>query len=335
MTPAFLDGLRRVARAPWLVLGITVLTVALAAPAAVLVQGAIETHLGPSLVADRVAQGVEWAWWDEFQAQASGVAATFEPRILGFAAVLGNLSDLADGQLPPMSLVAVVVTYLAAWTFIAGGVVDRLARQRPVGSLGFFAACGTHVGRLSRLAVVAGFAYWGLFGFLHGWLLDDLYGAWTRNLTVERTAMLVRLGLYGTFTALVVPVTILLDYARIRIVVEDRRSVAGAIVAAARFICRTPVAVIGLYLLNGALLAGTVGMYAALAPAPGSQAQLWAAVLVGQAYIMARVAAKLVFYASQVAFFQSRLAHAAYVARPRVGWLESPAAEAIGAAPRR
>ena len=39
---------------------------------------------------------------------------------------------------------------------------------------------------------------------------------------------------------------------------------------------------------------------------------------------------KLLFYASQVSFFQSRLAHAAYTAAPPVVWPDSPAAESIG-----
>jgi hypothetical protein len=39
-------------------------------------------------------------------------------------------------------------------------------------------------------------------------------------------------------------------------------------------------------------------------------------------------------YASGVALFQLRLAHAGYTAAPRIEWPESPAAEAIANAPR-
>ena len=42
-----------------------------------------------------------------------------------------------------------------------------------------------------------------------------------------------------------------------------------------------------------------------------------------------RSAEKLVFYASQTAYFQSQLAHAEYVAAPRPVWPDSPAAEAV------
>ena len=42
--------------------------------------------------------------------------------------------------------------------------------------------------------------------------------------------------------------------------------------------------------------------------------------LAGQMYIIARHYLKLLFYASEIAFFQGSLAHAAYTAAPAVIW---------------
>ena len=56
---------------------------------------------------------------------------------------------------------------------------------------------------------------------------------------------------------------------------------------------------------------------------------MWAAFAIGQAYILARLWVKLLFWASETALFQSRLAHAGYVARPEPAWPDSPAADAI------
>jgi hypothetical protein len=50
----------------------------------------------------------------------------------------------------------------------------------------------------------------------------------------------------------------------------------------------------------------------------------------GQVYVLARLWVKLVFWASETALFQSRLAHAGYVARAEPNWPDSPAADAIG-----
>ena len=56
--------------------------------------------------------------------------------------------------------------------------------------------------------------------------------------------------LYALFGAVLVAVNVIFDYAKIRMVVEDRRSAIGALGAALRFIARQPGAVVGLYLLN-------------------------------------------------------------------------------------
>jgi hypothetical protein len=56
---------------------------------------------------------------------------------------------------------------------------------------------------------------------------------------------------------------------------------------------------------------------------------MWLGLGVGQLFIVARLWVKLAFWASETALFQSRLAHAGYVARRLPTWPESPAADAI------
>ena len=70
--------------------------------------------------------------------------------------------------------------------------------------------------------------------------------------------------------------------------------------------------------------------YALASPGAPRGAAIWIALVLGQAYIALRHYVKLLFYASQTAFFQGALAHAAYTAAPLVVWPDSPAAEAIG-----
>ena len=244
--------------------------------------------------------------------------------------MLSNLSGIADYRLPPATVLLAVAGYLVVWLFLIGGAIDRLARRRRVSISGFFAACGTYFFRFTRLAVLAFAAYWLLFEVVHGWVFDELYGRLTRNLTVERTAFFIRVGLYGLFGCLVVTVNLVFDYAKIRAVVEDRRSMIGTLMAAARFVRRRPVDTFGLYLINGLLFVAVLIGYAIVAPGPtGDGLSVWAAFLVGQGYILVRLFAKLVFLASQTAYFQGQLAHADYVATPVHRWPESPAAEAI------
>jgi hypothetical protein len=114
-------------------------------------------------------------------------------------------------------------------------------------------------------------------------------------------------------------------------VVEDRRSMLGALRAAAHFVGRNSAAAALLYLADFALFGAALGLYAAAAPGAGSSGwSMWFGFGIGQIYLLARLWVKLNFWASETALFQGRLAHAGYVAAPEPRWPESPAAEAIG-----
>lgn len=321
------EGLRRVRHAPWLVVGLWLSTVLLALPLAVTLHGMLGEHLGTSLAAETAASGVNFDWWNEFLAQAAGVGQSFVPAIIGFAAVIRNLSGLADAEHLPLVIVSAVTAQIVVSMFLVGGVYDRLARDRALGAGGFFQACGVYFFRFLRLGVIAAAMYWLLFAKLHPWLFETVYPWLTKDLTAERTAFLYRLGLYALFAIVVFKVNVVFDYAKVRAVVEDRRSMVGALGASLRFLWRNPGATFGLYALNALLFLVVIGLYALAAP--GASANL-VAFAVGQLYIVLRVMVRLQFAASQVALFQSRLAHAGYVARPLPVWPDSPAAEALG-----
>lgn len=326
---AWRDGVRRVNGAPFVLAGMFALTLFVALPLAAALSGMIASHLGDSLTADAVASGADLDWWQEFSSQAQGLGTTFVPSIVGFGAVLGNVSDLLDNVPMATTIAGVTAAWLLIWSFLSGGVIDRYARQRPTRSYGFFAACGTHFWRFLRLGLLAWIVYWILFAFVHPWLFDDLFPWLTHDTVVERTAFLTRFVLYVVFVILLVCANIVFDYARIRIVVEDRYSAIGALVAGARFVRRHP-ATVRLYLLNGFVFLVLALLYAVVAPGAPAGAAFWLALLIGQLYILLRHYVKLLFYASQTSFFQSALAHAAYTASPPVVWPDSPAAESIG-----
>jgi hypothetical protein len=327
---ALVDGWRRVLRARTLVAGVWLFSIALALPFALVLRDAIARHLGDSLAADAAANAVNFDWWNEFLAQSSGLGQTLTPSVIGFAAVLENLSTIADSPVPSGTLSLVIAAHVAGSIFLLGGVLDRLARDRAVGTHGFFAACGVFFFRFLRLAIIAGAAYAALIAWVHPWLFDQLYPDWTREVTVERTAFAVRVLLYAGFGAILIAINLLVDYAKIRMVVEDRRSAIGALIAAGRFVRRQPASALVLYLLNSAIFLAVLALYFVVAPgAGGSRAAIVAGFVVSQLYVALRVVARLAFAASQIAFFQGRLAHAGYTARPAARWPDSPAAAAM------
>ena len=84
------SGWKRVLAAPAIAAGVFLMTALLALPLALAVRGAIAAHLGDSLMSAQAADGVNWDWWQEFSAQASGVGTTFVPSVIGFAATLDS-----------------------------------------------------------------------------------------------------------------------------------------------------------------------------------------------------------------------------------------------------
>jgi hypothetical protein len=326
-TAAFREGLRRVNAAPALLAGTFAVTLMVSLPLAYALEGMIAAHLGSSLAADAAAAGTNPEWWREFQAQAMGLGTTFIPSVSGFGAVLNNLSDFLDLRRPAATIIGVTVAWMVLWSFMTGGIIDRLARAKRTRSQGFFGACGLHFWRLLRLGVAALFVYAILFRYVHAWVFDDAYGALTRDVTVERTGFAIRLTGYAIFGALLLLCNVIFDYARIRMIVEDRRSAIGALLAGGRHLAQ----ILGLYVLNALAFLLLVILYAAVVPgAPRSGVAMWLTLGLGELYILGRHYLKLLFYSSQTAFFQGALAHAAYTAVPVPVWPDSPAAEMIG-----
>jgi hypothetical protein len=323
-------GIGRVNGALVILACVFLVTLLAAVPFSMVMRAALREHLGNSMVAEQAARGVNMQWWTEFTEQTGLLGKTFQPTIIGFAAVLDNISTLADGEARPSPLLWLGASYLLLWLFLTGGVLDRYARARPTRSYEFFTACGVYFVRFLRLAPLIALAYYVLFATVHPMLMDDGYAALTRDVTVERTAFFMRLALYGVFGVLVILVNVVFDYAKVRAVVEDRRSMIGAVLAGARFVRRNAAAVASLYLLNGCLFLALILLYALAAPGAGSSgAGIWIGIAISQLYLVARLWIRLVFLASETALFQGRLAHAGYVASARVPRSEPPIVEAL------
>jgi hypothetical protein len=327
---ALRDGVRRVNRAPVLLASAFMVTLLVAMPFSIVMRGSLHAFLGSSMAADQAAAGANDQWWTEFTAQAGALGKTFETSIVGFAAALDNLSALMDGETRPSPILWLGGCYLLLWLFLSGGIIDRYARGRATRAYEFFAACGVYFGRFLRLALVMAVTYYVLFAYVHPFLLGNLYGELTRDVTVERTAFFLRVSLYAVFGLLLVLANLVFDYTKVRAVVEDRRSMIGALAAGMRFVRRSFAPIVSLYVLNGLMFACVLGLYALLAPGADSHGiGMWLGFVIGQIYLLARLWVRLVFLASETSLFQGRLAHATYVASPPIPRPEPPIVESL------
>lgn len=340
---AFRRGFGLVNGAPAMLAGLLVLTWLAALPLGLVLRQMIAESVGASGVARALssswdpaslrlaplAQGGQpdfYGWWQQFSEQAVGVGRAFSPSIVGFAAVLDNVSSILDNRAHVLPVAVAGVTYALLWIFLTGGILDRYARGRHTRAFGFFGACGAHFFRLLRLALLAGLVYLVLFGVVHPLLFGGLWQWLTLDMTVEWKAFALRAAMYALFGLALCACNLVFDYAKVRTVIEDRRTVLAALAAAVAF-ARRRRGVAGLYLLDGCCYLLVVALYALVAP--GAHVSVWVLLLAGQAYVLARLWVKLFFYASEVAFFQDALAHAGYTATPPSAWPDSPAADAI------
>jgi hypothetical protein len=221
-------------------------------------------------------------------------------------ALLGLIDASAIDPIPALASVLwrdrAMLLHGVLFTFLLGGMMDRLARDRATATFGFFGAAGMFFFRFVRLDALALPVYAALLLVVQPRLQADA----PVNIAIV--------------SVLTVAVHAVFDVARVRMVVEDRRSAIGALAAGLRFVRRNPAAVFAVTILNAVLAGGTWWLGATFDV--GSTAAVYA-------YFAARALLRLVFVASLVALFQRRLAHAGYTARRIATWPDSPAAEAV------
>jgi hypothetical protein len=292
--------------APSLLVAVWALTTLVALPATLAIRAEIAGDLDRSLAAGEAARGMNYEWMQEFAAHGTGLVSTVRPTIVGFAAVLDNLSAFMDNIQRPRAVAATAGVVVLLWVFLSGGVIERYAGDRR--DRGFLAACAAYFFRFFRLAVISALVYGVLFGALHPLLFTRIYPRLVRDVAVESTAFAIRSGLYAVFLFCLAAANIVFDFAKVRVVVEDRRSVAIALVASWRFIRANFSGAAGVYLLDAILFALTLGVYSYIAPPGGGIGlMVWPTVAIGQMYIFGRLSIRLLFFASETALVQARL----------------------------
>jgi hypothetical protein len=115
-------------------------------------------------------------------------------------------------------------------------------------------------------------------------------------------------------------------FAAVRTVVEDRRSILGALAASWRFIRRRLLRIALLMLINGGIVIALVAWFFRTSDVT---------LLSYSVFLLARAWARLALAGSAAAFFQGELAHAHYTAAPQPAWPDSAAVEAIANLTRR
>jgi hypothetical protein len=322
---AYLEGWRRALKAPYVVAGLLVMTLLTTVPLAIVVGSSLEGSFGSSQEAEQALAGWNQEWVGPLAD--AGVAGTLVTEIMGFGGVFLPMDWLLDGRIPA-PFVGALAMYLLMWIFLSGGIIDRLARSRPLGADVFMATCGRHFLRLLRFGIIVAAGYWAIFRWVHPLIFDlgvvRLAGADAS----EGRLFALRLSGYAVFLGILAFYALVADMARVRMVVEDRFSAVAGWLAGWRFVRRRAGRASWLFLLN--VLGQAVIARLWLQAMPSAAGPDWLVLVAGQLYVLMRLWTRLAFIASEVVFFQGELGHATYVAAPVPMWPESASVEALG-----
>ncbi len=301
------EGTKRMLRAPGLILTIWAVNLIIAAPLGLVLLESIHAFTKSSAYHQKLLEGFDTGWYEEFSSSLSGPIESFSPGQVGIGAWLDNLDRWWDGEvfLEQPALLATAAAFVLVWLFLLGGVLEGLREGAPRPRLSTVLADGA--GRFPvflRLALLTGVGYYFVFR-LARWLFPKIHIA-TADLTVERDVLLYNLAGAALVVALVVAVRMVADYAKIAIVVERRSSAFIAAMRGVRFVVANPVRVAGIAGLYGAVMLGLFLVYAQLAPgaAESTRFAILAAVAVSQFFLVAKLALRVAFLGSEMAFFE-------------------------------
>lgn len=193
---AFVAGVRDVVTAPALVLVVTVAMLASAVPFGLVLGAQLQSALASRQPVYLGTADIDAEWWMEFRDHADGLAATFTPAIIGFAAPLDNLSALVDGTPRPLALLGPVVLSGVLWAWLWGGVLERYHRRQRLRPREFWNAGWRYFSRFASISALAALLQLILFLTVHRVLFGPVYGAVAGQITSERDAFFVRVLFY-------------------------------------------------------------------------------------------------------------------------------------------
>ncbi|HEX6164827.1 MAG TPA: hypothetical protein VFZ31_15770 [Vicinamibacterales bacterium] len=296
-------GLLRVLSSPLVVIAAMVAMLLAALPFALVVGSELQTALSNQQPINLDAGEIDPEWWFEYRQHAEGLAATFTPAIIGFAAPLDNLSAMLDGTRRPWVLLAPYALAVAVWSFLWGAALERFAYGSS--RFGFFRAGARTFTRFLVISVIAAAIMIVLYLTIHPLLFRVLAPSLESSASTERSAFMMRIALYAVFGAMLSLLGVIADYARVAMVAGPAASPADALRSGAAFVRRHVGSVVTLFLLTGSLFAALLVVYGYVDVYGGSRVGGWRGIAIAQAYILARLVIRLTFGASEVRLYRA------------------------------
>jgi hypothetical protein len=226
-----LKGFRATKNTALMVVLLFILNLAFSVILVVPMYHSLKESFGDSLVGERMAQGFDMLWWEEFRDQSEGLEKTFTPSMIGKGAILNNLEGLVGMTflaLPPAILILGLI-YITFRTFLAGGILSTFHQSKARFSpKKFFGAAGTHFFAFFLVMLVSWVFYFGVLG-----ILFRGFGSIRNSVAQYSISEITPFTLGLIFSAILLFVLfflqMLFDYARIQIIVEQKSRILLAV----------------------------------------------------------------------------------------------------------
>jgi hypothetical protein len=268
----------------------------------------LKDSFGQSEAGSRMAKGFDYIWWQEFRDEAKGLETTFSPSIIGKGAILNNLESLIQMRFFSSSptLIAFGLFYIILHVFLAGGILTILNQDVPKFSMKEFSrGAGSHFFRFFVLMLFS----W-VFIISIGVFLRDAVTSVLTNITTdsisEVTPFAYRLAFSVLFFILLLFIQMVLDYARIKVVLDESRNVLKSALEAVAFVFKHPFSTFGLFYLILLIQVAVTVIYILLKEIIPQSNFPWvlAAFIIQQMFIIAIIWIRCLLYSSQMEFYR-------------------------------
>lgn len=197
------------------------------------------------------------------------------------------------------------VLYLLVNIFLAGGIVAALAVERRISFRRFLNDSSRYFGRYFRLFILLGIVMGLAVAGYDAWL-SDLVDDLQKEATTGRDSFLWRCLFVGGLFIILTFTLMVFDYAKIRTVVERRRSVFLATLFALGFSLRRIWRTVPLFGLNLVIVGILFALYLLVENQLSNATVVSAVILfvVQQIFIVGRIWMRLSFFSTQMAYFR-------------------------------
>jgi hypothetical protein len=325
---AFKHGFSRVSHTKRMVFFAWFVNVAITMPLALPVLSQLEGYLRTSVMDEKVLQRMDATWADSYRAdmEKSEFLRALDYSIFGYAPFVNHLEMQMNGafiktlggflydfffrweinRASTSLLFLLSLLYVCVNSFLSGAFIGVYSKEYPFSFTEFLTEGARYFGKFFRITLVALLVYFLFFNVVVDWINGSIARGTQAEAseTVPYTYYLIRNVVVLFFFSFL---SMVFDYARVRMVVDDRTSSLAASAAGAKFAVTNIRSTYGLYLLLcliGFVLIALYAMLEKIIPQDSYWPLLFLFAL-QQFYMLARFGLKAGFYACQTLLYQT------------------------------